>query len=103
MDTDQLIRTLAADPAGTVRKMGYALMLALAATPVSLRVFTELGVGPDVLITMRNPFFDLKFALTLALELRRAVSLHHRDRKPKRPVCFATSLVGIWRRGSAAR
>ena len=59
MDTDRLIRTLAA-------------------APVSLLMFfTELGVRPDVMVAMRNPFFDLKFAVTLALAIAAiAVSLH---------------------------
>ena len=79
MDTDQLIRTLAADNAHRARPVGFALMLALlAAAPVSLLMFfTELGVRPDVMIAMRNPFFDLKFAVTLALAIAAiAVSLH---------------------------
>ena len=71
MDTDQLIRTLAADNTHQARPVGFALMLALlAAAPVSLLMFfTELGVRPDVVIAMRNPFFDLKFAVTLALAI----------------------------------
>jgi hypothetical protein len=79
MDTDQLIRTLAADNSHRARPVGFALMLALlAAAPVSLLMFfTELGVRPDVMIAMRNPFFDLKFAVTLALAISGiAVSLH---------------------------
>ena len=79
MDTDQLIRTLAADNAHRARPVGFALMLALlAAAPVSmLMFFTELGIRPDVMTAMRNPFFDLKFAVTLALASAAiAVSLH---------------------------
>ena len=79
MDTDQLIRTLAADNAHPARPVGHALMLALlAAAPVSiLMFFTELGIRPDVMTAMRNPFFDLKFAVTLALAAAAiAVSLH---------------------------
>src|SRR5258705_1548335 len=79
MDTDQLIRTLAADNSHRARPVGFALMLALlAAAPVSLLMFfTELGVRPDVMIAMRNPFFDLKFAVTVALAISGiAVSLH---------------------------
>ena len=69
MDTDQLIRTLAADNAYRARPVGFVLGLALlAAAPVSLLMFfAELGVRPDVMTAMRNPFFDLKFAVTLAL------------------------------------
>ena len=79
MDTDRLIRTLAADNGYRAPPVGYALMLALlAAAPVSLLMFfTELGVRPDVMVAMRNPFFDLKFAVTLALAIAAiAVSLH---------------------------
>lgn len=79
MDTEQLIRTLAADNAHRERPVGFALMLALlAAAPVSLLIFfAELGVRPDVMTAMRNPFFDLKFAVTLALAASAiAVSLH---------------------------
>jgi hypothetical protein len=78
MDTDQLIRTLAADN-HRARPVGFTLMLALlAAAPVSLLMFfSELGVRPDVMVAMRNPFFDLKFAVTLALAVSAiAVSLH---------------------------
>ena len=79
MDTDQLIRTLSADNAHRARPVGLALMLALlAAAPISLLMFfAELGVRPDVMVAMRNPFFDLKFAVTLALAISAiAVSLH---------------------------
>src|SRR5690349_7377201 len=77
MDTDQLIRTLSADNAHRARPVGLALMLALlAAAPVSM-FFAEPGVRPDVMTAMRNPFFDLKFAVTLALAISAiAVSLH---------------------------
>jgi hypothetical protein len=50
----------------------------LAAAPVSLLIFfAELGVRPDVMTAMHNPFFDLKFAVTIALAISAiAVSLH---------------------------
>jgi hypothetical protein len=79
MDTDQLIRTLAADNTRRAQPVGFVLMLALlAAAPISLLMFfTELGVRPDLMTAMRNPFFDLKFAVTLALAASAtAVSLH---------------------------
>jgi hypothetical protein len=59
--------------------VGLVLMLALlAAAPVSVAMFfAELGVRPDVMTAMRDPFFDLKFAVTLALAISAiAVSLH---------------------------
>jgi hypothetical protein len=79
MDTDQLIRTLAADNSHQARPVGFVLALALlAAAPVSLLIFfAELGVRPDVMTAMHNPFFDLKFAVTLALASAAIiVSLH---------------------------
>ena len=79
MDTDQLIKTLAADNTHRARPVGFALMLALmAAAPVSLLMFfTELGIRPDVMTAMRNPFFDLKFLVTLALALPAiAIAIH---------------------------
>jgi hypothetical protein len=79
METDQLIRTLAADSAQRARPVGFVLALALvAAAPVSLLMFfAALGVRPDVMTAMRNPFFDLKFAVTLALAISAIiVSLH---------------------------
>ena len=39
--------------------------------------FAALGVRPDVMTAMHNPFFDLKFVVTLALAISAiAVSLH---------------------------
>jgi hypothetical protein len=79
METDQLIRTLAADNAHRVRPVGVALALSLlAAAPVSAAVFfAALGVRPDVMTAMHNPFFDLKFLVTLALAISAiVVSLH---------------------------
>ena len=79
METDQLIRTLAADNVHRARPVGFVLALALlAAAPVSLAIFLAgLGVRPDVMTAMHNPFFDLKFVVTLALAISAiTVSLH---------------------------
>lgn len=79
MDTDRLIRTLAADNAHRERPVGLVLALALlVAAPFSLAMFfMELGVRPDVMTAMRNPFFDLKFLVTLALALPAiAIAVH---------------------------
>ena len=79
MDTDQLIRTLAADNAHQARPVAVVLALALlSAAPVSLALFLMvLGVRPDVMTAMHNPFFDLKFVVTLALALSAlTVGLH---------------------------
>ena len=79
MDTDQLIRTLAADNAHRARPVGFVLALwLLAALPVSVAMLLAgLGVRPDVMTAMHNPFFDLKFLVTLALAVPAlAISLH---------------------------
>ena len=79
MNTDRFIRTLAADNAYRPRPVSFALMLALlAAAPVTLLMFfAGLGIRPDVMTAMHNPFFCLKFAVTLALAIAAiAVSLH---------------------------
>ena len=78
VETDQLIRTLAADD-HRARPVGLVLTLSLlAAAPVSLAIFfLGLGVRPDVMTAMHNPFFDLKFAVTLALAISAiTLSLH---------------------------
>jgi hypothetical protein len=82
MDTDQLIRTLAADNSFRPRPVGFVLALVLlAAAPVSLLMFfSMLGVRPDVMTAMHNPFFDLKFAVTLALAAAGVASSLHLSR-----------------------
>jgi hypothetical protein len=79
METDQLIRTLAADNAHHARPVGFVLALSLlAGVPFSLAMFlATLGVRPDVMTAMHNPFFDLKFLVTLALAISAiAIGLH---------------------------
>jgi hypothetical protein len=79
MDTERLIQTLAADNAHRERPVALVLALALLiAAPFSLVMFLmELGVRPDVMTAMRNPFFDLKFLVTLALAVPAiAIALH---------------------------
>jgi len=79
MDTNDLIRTLAADNTTHERSVGHLLLAALVlAVPVSTLMFLAgLGVRPDVMTAMRNPLFDLKFLVTLALAaIAIAVSLH---------------------------
>ncbi|MGA2053978.1 MAG: DUF1109 domain-containing protein [Bradyrhizobium sp.] len=79
METEQLIRMLAADNPHRARPVGLILMFGLlAAAPVSVAMFMmALGVRPDVMTAMHNPFFDLKFVITLALAISAiAVSLH---------------------------
>src|SRR3984957_17503095 len=79
METEQLIRTLAADNPHHARPVGFVLAIALlAAAPVSLvGVSLALGVRPDVMTAMHNPFFDLKFVIPLALAISAiVVGLH---------------------------
>ncbi len=79
METDQLIRTLAADNAYCAQPVGFVLALALlSAAPVSMAIFfVGLGVRPDVTTAMHDPFFDLKFVVTLALAISAiAIGLH---------------------------
>ena len=79
MDTDRLIRTLAADNAHRERTVGAVLTMSLlGAVPFSLAIFLGCyGVRPDVRSAMHNPFFDLKFLVTLGLAISAiAISLH---------------------------
>jgi len=79
METDQLIRMLAADSAHRARPVGLVLAMALlVAAPVSVAMFfMGLGVRPDMMSAMHNPFFDLKFAVALGLALSAiTVGLH---------------------------
>jgi hypothetical protein len=79
METEQLIRSLAADIMHRPRPVGFVLALGLlVAAPVSLAMFASaLGVRPDVMTAIHNPFFGLKFVVTLTLAaVAIAVSLH---------------------------
>ncbi len=79
VETDRLIQTLATDGGYRGRSVGLQLALALlAALPVSMAIFfVTLGFRSDVMTAMHNPFFDLKFVVTLALAVAGiAVSLH---------------------------
>jgi hypothetical protein len=79
MNTEQLIRSLAADNPHRSHPVGFVLALALlAAMPVSLAVFMmRLGVRPDVMTAVHNPFFDLKFVVTISLAISAiVVGLH---------------------------
>lgn len=79
MDTNDFIRALAADNDTQERSVGNLLLAALVlSVPVSTALFlVGLGVRSDVMTAMRNPFFDLKFVITLALAAAAiAISLH---------------------------
>jgi hypothetical protein len=79
MDTDQLIQTLATDNTQHERSVGSVLAAALAvAAPVSMIMFfTTLGFRKDIDSAIYNPFFDLKFLVTIALAISAvAISIH---------------------------
>ena len=82
METNQLIRTLAADNAHRARPVGFVLALGLlTAAPASVAMFLAgLGVRPDVMTAMHNPFFDLKFVVTLALAIPAIAIILHLSR-----------------------
>lgn len=69
MQTNRLISVLAADNANRARPTAFVLAIALAcAVPVSSALFmVELGVRPDVMAAMHNPFFELKFVIMILL------------------------------------
>ncbi|ABD08249.1 Protein of unknown function DUF1109 [Rhodopseudomonas palustris HaA2] len=79
MDTDHFIKTLAADVPQRGRPVGQVLAAALlVALPVSAAMLlSTLGLRPDIATAIGNPFFDLKFVVTLALVLSAiTVALH---------------------------
>ncbi|WP_022720046.1 NrsF family protein [Rhodopseudomonas sp. B29] len=88
MDTDHLINSLAADCPTRPRPVGQVLAAALlVALPVSAALLlTTIGLRPDIRSAMHNPFFDLKFVVTLALSLSAitlAMHLSRPDASPK--------------------
>ncbi|MGN6286236.1 MAG: NrsF family protein [Afipia sp.] len=79
MKTDDLISTLASDSQWRARPVGVWFVAALiAALPVSMWMFMmSLGFRKDAMTAMHNPFFDLKFVVTIALASAAiAISLH---------------------------
>jgi hypothetical protein len=87
MDTNELVRSLAADHGWRARPVGWVLAIALAlALPVTAVMFMMgLGMRPDVRPAMANPFFMLKFVVTLALAVA-SVALALRLVRPGAPV-----------------
>jgi hypothetical protein len=87
MDTDHLIRTLAADqdwrsrPAGAWLTVGLILAGALS----SMIFMMTLRVRPDFMAATHNPFFDLKFVVTLSVAIP-AVIVGLRLARPAAPL-----------------
>lgn len=71
MDTDHLIRTLAADQDWRERPAAAWLTVGLlcAGALSSLIFMITMRWRPDVMTAMHNPFFDLKFVVTLSLAI----------------------------------
>ena len=79
MNTDQLIRTLAADTDRRELRVGAVLAMALVTGGLIAIVmfFATLGFRPDIDTAIHNPFFDLKFLVTISLAVSAAtISVH---------------------------
>ncbi len=79
MNTDQLIQTLVADSDRREQPVGSVLAIALATGGAISTVlfFASLGFRPDIDTAIYNPFFDLKFLVTIALAVSAvAISIH---------------------------
>lgn len=87
METDQLIRTLAADNDHRARSVGAMLAMALlCALPIAVAMFfAMLGVRPDIRAAMHNPFFDFKFVVTLSLAITAVIVGLHLSRPDASP------------------
>lgn len=79
MDTDHLIQSLVADNDQRERPVRSVLATALLiAAPVSIVMFfTALGFRKDIATALHNPFFDLKFLVTITVAISAiAISIH---------------------------
>jgi hypothetical protein len=96
MDTNELIRSLAADHGWRARPIGIALAIALAvALPFTAMMFMmRLGMRPDFMAATRNPFFVLKFVVTLSLAFT-SVALASRLVRPGADIRKAAWLLVI--------
>ena len=96
MDTNELIRSLAADHGWRARPVGIVLAIALAvALPFTVMMFMmRLGMRPDFMAATANPFFVLKFVVTLALVFA-SVALAARLVRPGADIRKAAWLLGI--------
>jgi hypothetical protein len=82
METDRLILALAADNQHRPQPVRTQLAMALLVTlPVmAAMMLVTLGLRPDFMAAMRNPFFDLKFVVALALAIPAVVISVHLSR-----------------------
>jgi hypothetical protein len=96
MDTNELVRSLAADHGWRARPVAMVLAIALAvALPFTMMMFMmRLGMRPDFMAATANPFFILKFAVTLALVVA-SIALAMRLARPGAPLGRATWLLAV--------
>lgn len=96
MDTTELVRSLAADHGWRARPVGAVLTAALAlALPVTAAMFViGIGLRPDFMAATANPFFVLKFVVTLAL-VAASVMLAMRLVRPAAPVRNLSWLLAV--------
>lgn len=96
MDTNELVRSLAADHETRARPVGTVLALALVlALPFTAAMFKMgLGMRPDIMTAMANPFFLLKFVVTLSV-VAAALALAQRLVRPGASVRRAALLFVI--------
>jgi len=82
MDTNQLIQSLVADNNHRARPVRSMLVTALMiAVPVSIVMFfTALGFRKDIATAFHNPFFDLKFIVTIAVAISAITTSIHLSR-----------------------
>lgn len=96
MDTNELVRSLAADHGWRARPVGVVMAVALAlALPITAAMFlATIGVRPDFLAATSNPFFVLKFVVTLALAAA-SIVLVARLARPAAPIRKAAWLLVV--------
>jgi hypothetical protein len=96
METDHLIRTLAADHVWRARPVGLWLGVGLLLSgAISTMMFDiMLHVRPDVATAIHNPFFDLKFVVTLALAIA-ALVMGLRLAQPAAPLGWRVWLLAL--------
>lgn len=96
MDTNELVRSLAADHGWRMRPVGTVLAAALALSlPVAAAMFLgALGVRPDFMAATANPFFVLKFVVMLALAAA-SIALAVRLARPAVPIRKVSWLLAV--------
>ena len=96
MDTNELVRSLAADHGFRARAVSTVLAIALViAVPFTAGMFImRLGTRGDFMAATGNPFFVLKFAVTIALAVA-SVALAARLVRPGARIAGAAWLLAV--------